>query len=289
MIISAMDARSWYDSLQVSWRRQYGKGLTAAVFYTLGKAIDEASPTNTTLEVSGGPMIRMDSDDLRLDKGLGVFDVRQNLSGSFLWKPPLGRGSVSVSVLNAFVRDWQIGGFLTLASGHPFTPLISFNNSRNGVSGASAQADRPNMRPGYEGNVVIGKVEKWYEPRAFELPQVGFFGNLVRNTIPGPGFYDFDLVVSRDSERVGGPCPKACISNSGRSFSTFSIIPILTFRAVLSVPRPQATSLPTRAASQPGCGAADSDQRESSAVANRAEGALVTGCDATQAGPSPGW
>jgi len=196
MIISAMDARSWYDSLQVSWRRRYGERFTGAAFYTLGKAIDEASPTNTTLEVSGGPMIRMDSDNLRLDKGLGVFDVRHSFSASFLWKPASGRRLSSL--WNSVMKDWQLGGFLTLASGHPFTPLISFNNSRNGVSGASAQADRPSVKPGYQGNVVVGKVEKWYDLQSFALPQAGFFGNLGRNTITGPGYHDVDLVVSRE-------------------------------------------------------------------------------------------
>jgi hypothetical protein len=196
MIMLAMDARSWYDSLQVSLRRRYGQGFSVAAFYTLGKVIDEAAPSNSTLEVSGGPMIRMDSDDLSLDKGLGVFDVRHNFTASLMWKPPVGWGTGFWG--NAILRDWELAGFLTLASGHPFTPLISFNNSRNGVSGASAQADRPDLRAGYSKNPVIGKVEQWYDPSAFQLPVAGFFGNLGRNTLIGPGFQNLDSVISRD-------------------------------------------------------------------------------------------
>jgi hypothetical protein len=188
IILLAMDARSWYDSLQVSLRRSYGRGFTLTAFYTLGKAIDEATPAYTTLEVSGDPMIRMDSDNLRLDKGLGVFDVRHNFSASLLWIP---------------VRDWQIGGLITLASGHPFTPLVSFNCSRSGVGGATAQADRPNLRAGYGKNPVVGKVAQWYDPAAFELPEAGFLGNLGRNTLIGPGFRNLDFLISRDFRMRG--------------------------------------------------------------------------------------
>jgi hypothetical protein len=202
MVLLAMDARSWYDSLQVSWRRRYSRGFSMATFYTLGKAIDEAAPTNTTLEVSGGPMFRMDSDNLSLDKGLGVFDIRHNLSASFLWQPIVDKGGDSW--WSRLIGHWQIGGLLTLTSGHPFTPLISYNNSRSGVSGSSAQADRPNLRPGFGTNPVVGNVDQWYDPDAFELPESGFFGDLGRNTLIGPGFQNLDFMISRDF-RVKGP------------------------------------------------------------------------------------
>ncbi|MFZ0430569.1 MAG: TonB-dependent receptor [Acidobacteriota bacterium] len=219
MILLAMDARSWYDSLQVSWRRRYARGFSLAAFYTLGKAIDEAAPSNTTLEVSGGPMIRMDSDNLALDKGLGVFDVRHNFSASFLWDFPLGHGRGAW--WGALMRDWQVGGLITLSSGHPFTPLISFNNSRSGVSGASAQADRPNLNQGYSSNPLVGTVDQWYDPWAFALPQAGFFGDVGRNTVTGPGFRNLDLLLSR-SLRLGSGSEKPHVQLRAEFFNVLN-------------------------------------------------------------------
>ena len=219
MILLAMDARSWYDSLQVSWRRRYARGFSLAMFYTLGKAIDEAAPSNTTLEISGGPVTRMDSDNLSLDKGLGVFDVRHNLSASFLWSSPIGEGMDAWWA--PIVRDWRLGGLLTLASGHPFTPLISFNNSRSGVSGASSQADRPDLRPGFDKNPIIGSVEQWYDPNALALPEAGYFGNVGRNTLIGPGFQNLDVNLSRDFH-VGGPSEGLYLQLRAEFFNVFN-------------------------------------------------------------------
>lgn len=94
---------------------------------------------------------------------------------------------------------WSLSGAAIATSGHPFTPLISFNHSRSGVAGATATTvDRPNLKPGYSRNPVIGSPDQWYDPFAFELPQAGFFGNLGRNTLTGPGFASVDLSARKE-------------------------------------------------------------------------------------------
>jgi hypothetical protein len=193
--LQATDSKSWYDSLQAVWNRRFAQGFTLLTSYTFAKSIDEATPTMTLIETTGHPKMRMDSENLALDKGLSAFDVRHSFTTSFLWKPPVGQDG---SVLNVLIRDWQLGCFLNLASGHPFTPLISFNNSRSGVSGSTSRADRPNLKPGYDKNPRIGKVDLWYDPNAFELPEPGFLGNLGRNTVIGPGYSNVDFTLARD-------------------------------------------------------------------------------------------
>src|SRR5205085_6546380 len=130
---------------------------------------------------------------------LGSVDVRHNLTMSFLWDLPSVRreaGNGISKLAGKLINGWSLSGVVVLASGNPFTPLISFNNSRSGVTGATATTvDRPNLKPGYSNNPVIGKPDQWYDPNAFELPQAGFFGNLGRNTLTGPGFSNVDLSV----------------------------------------------------------------------------------------------
>jgi hypothetical protein len=67
------------------------------------------------------------------------------------------------------------------------------------VAGATATfADRPNLKPGYSNNPVTGSPDQWYDPYAFELQPAGFFGNLGRNTITGPGFANVDIAMKKE-------------------------------------------------------------------------------------------
>jgi hypothetical protein len=203
LTIFATDANAWYDGLQVSVNHRFAHGFTVLGSYTFSKALDEAPPAISFTEISGGPKIRMNSDDLASDKGLGAFDVRHNFAMSFLWDLPFGRGRRLgrdfAGATEMLFGGWSLGGVVTLASGHPFTPLISFNRSRSGVAGATAtQVDRPSLRPGFSNNPVIGKPDQWYDPNAFELPPAGFYGNLGRNTLIGPGLSNVDVSLTKE-------------------------------------------------------------------------------------------
>jgi hypothetical protein len=200
LTLFATDAKAWYDGLQLSLNKRFAHGFTVLGSYTFSKALDEAPPAISFTEISGGPKIRMDSNNLAADKGLGAFDVRHNFAISFLWDLPFSKGqSGSAGVVGKLISGWSLSGVAVKASGHPFTPLISFNNSRSGVTGATATTvDRPNLKAGYSNNPIIGKPEQWYDPNAFELPSAGFFGNLGRNTLIGPGFANVDFSLMKD-------------------------------------------------------------------------------------------
>ena len=209
MTLFATDAKAWYDGLQSSFTYRIGSAFSLHGAYTFSKAIDEAPAAISFTEISGGPKIRMDSDDLAGDKGLGAFDVRHAAALSFLWDLPFGKGRKFGSGLAGaaakLAGGWSLSGAIIQTSGNPFTPLISFNHSRSGVAGATATTvDRPNLRPGYSNNPVTGDPDRWYDPNAFELPPAGFFGNLGRNTLIGPGFSntDFSLVKDTAVERI---------------------------------------------------------------------------------------
>ena len=53
----------------------------------------------------------------------------------------------------------------------------------------------PNLRAGASNNPVVGKVEQWFDPTAFELPAAGFYGNLGRNTVIGPGLVNVNMSI----------------------------------------------------------------------------------------------
>ena len=100
---------------------------------------------------------------------------------------------------------WSINSVVTLQSGFPFTPQLSYNPSNNGDT---RNPVRPFVNPAFSGPVIIGSPNKWFNPAAFLAPPAnsGFYGNLGRDTLSGPGLATWDLSLLKDTqirERLG--------------------------------------------------------------------------------------
>ena len=188
---SVSDARSWYDALLLSVRHRLSNGLQFQGSYTWGKSIDEAS--STFQSALGEGFLSIDPDDPSRNRGLSLFDIRHNLVMNALWDLPWGRESRSAAA--RVFGGWQIGGIVTLQSGMPFTPVLGFNNSRN--RSARNLFEVPSLKAGASNNPVLGGHERYFDASAFELAPAGFFGNLGRNTIIGPGVALVDASVTK--------------------------------------------------------------------------------------------
>jgi hypothetical protein len=84
-----------------------------------------------------------------------------------------------------------------LQGGFPFTPQLSYNPSNNGDT---RNPVRPFANPAFNGPVILGTPAKWFDPNAFLAPSntaanAGFYGNLGRNTLIGPGLATWDFSV----------------------------------------------------------------------------------------------
>ena len=110
------------------------------------------------------------------------------------------------------LSGWQLNGILTLADGTPVAINSGFNRSRNGASGGQI-GDRPDLLPGFSKNPVkgvskgclgvaagtkLGTPDLYFDPCAFGLPDPGFYGNLGRNTVIGPGLTNFDFSLVKN-------------------------------------------------------------------------------------------
>jgi hypothetical protein len=85
---------------------------------------------------------------------------------------------------DALVSGWSVNGIVTLQSGFPFTPQLSYNPSNNGDT---RNPVRPFVNPDFTGPVILGKPSQWFNPNAFLAPppNSGFYGNLGRDTLTG--------------------------------------------------------------------------------------------------------
>ncbi len=183
------EGNSTYNALQVDINHRFSHGLAVRGVYTWSKTIDDGDSLNAT--TSGGePALASNPYNLRSDRGLANFDVRNvgviNASYALPFKKT-GDGLVP-----KIAGGWTVNSIVTLQGGFPFTPQLSYNPSNNGDT---RNPVRSFVNPAFTGPVILGTPTQWFNPAAFLAPPAasGFYGNLGRDTLPGPGLATWDL------------------------------------------------------------------------------------------------
>jgi carboxypeptidase family protein len=181
---------SAYHALQVDLSRRFSRGLMVRGVYTWSKTIDDGDSLNAT--TSGGePALASNPFNLRADRGLANFDVRNVAVANASYELPFGRG-------NRLVGGWTANSIVTLQGGFPFTPQLSYNPSN---TGDTRNPVRPFVNPAFQGPVILGNPNQWFNPNAFLAPpnSSGFYGNLGRDTLLGPGLATWDFSLLKET------------------------------------------------------------------------------------------
>src|SRR5437762_138360 len=206
LTVARFDANANYNALQVALKRKGASGLQYQVFYTYSKSID----TKSTL--AGGesrqePNTVMDFLNPSRDRGRSSFDARHNFVPTITYPIPL---RFQQKALSAILGAWTVNGIGTFRTGEPFTGRVGNNRSGNGDRWFP---DRPNLNPGFSNNPTsgvtagcagvapgqkLGTPDLWFDPCAFSPPARGTYGNLGRNTLTGPGLYNFDFSADKN-------------------------------------------------------------------------------------------
>ena len=141
------------------------------------------------------------------DYNLPIADVT-----SFIYELPVGRGRRFLSNTNGFVDavlgGWQTSVINTMQSGTPFN-LTYTPSAANQVSPTisnsfrGANLYRPNIVPGVaqklNTQIAASGYIQYVNPAAFSLPSPtgSPFGNLARNALRNPAFYQTDLSLNK--------------------------------------------------------------------------------------------
>ena len=187
---------SIFHSLEVQATRQLNHGLQAGVSYAWGKIIDsgsESANSNPGTFANSSPTLWFDE---RNGRGLADFDIRQNLSVNYIWEVPGLKAKPRA--LQRALNGWQWGGILHIASGEPFTPIIT--GDPLGMKGD--QFDRPDVLtgPGCSGlRVNPGNPLDYIKTQCFAFPNPSTrFGDAGRNILIGPGILNLDTSLVRN-------------------------------------------------------------------------------------------
>jgi len=186
------NGNSWYNALQLTLERRYADGWGFEAAYTWGKSLSTGDSSFTTLPSQ--PSNTQDPEDPALDKALSAFDTRHRLVTNLLWQVPRIGGASS---WDRVLGGWTISAIASFSSGYPFSVIDGFNRSRNQQSDATIIADRPDWNPDFRGDPILGDPARWFDPAAFVLQPAGYYGNVPRNALTGPGFANLDLSLGK--------------------------------------------------------------------------------------------
>ncbi|WP_263366267.1 TonB-dependent receptor [Edaphobacter bradus] len=192
-----------YHALNVALRGS-ARNARLGIAYTWAKSIDESSSSNggtnfTNSIISPFPTV------IGRFKGLSDFNIGQNIviNGLYTFEGP----KASQAFIRALTSGYQLGGIVRVASGLPFTPLISGDPLGLSNNNPLSLPDRL-MGPGCTGNPVNLRDKANYLKRScFAFPANipatgGYFprlGNAGRNSVFGPGIATLDASIVKNT------------------------------------------------------------------------------------------
>ncbi|MGV3519724.1 TonB-dependent receptor [Luteitalea sp.] len=199
-VLIATTAEGEYHSAYAQFTRRLARGLQFRSSYTFSKNFSNNDESLGVAAITAGsPQIPQDFNDIDAEWSLSAFDRTHRVVASWLYETP--------AVGNAFVRQltggWQVSGVYTAQSGQPFTIVTGVDTNGNGAGG-----DRPNFDP--SGTLTpdpdTGNLRTFTTSGMFLVPlgtnglplanSLGN-GNLGRNTLRAPAWFNWDISVAR--------------------------------------------------------------------------------------------
>jgi trimeric autotransporter adhesin len=181
-IYETSNGNSVYHAANFQLNRRFRSGFMANTSYQLSKSIDNAG---TGGRGQGGTPVAQNWLDLTAERGLSSFDSRHNLNINFQYSSGMGRsgGTLVNGWKGAFLKDWTMGGNISIRSGSPLTATVGGNRSQ--VAGTAVS----NTVRASSTGLPVSAEGMLFNTAAFVAPASGLWGNAGRNTIPGPATF----------------------------------------------------------------------------------------------------
>ncbi len=200
-----------YNALQATLSRRFNTGVTLNAQYTFGKSYGNTAGSNEASTVANNARA---TEEFDYDNGYNNFDVRHTFNVSAIYSLPFGKNLTGIG--KTLVSGWEVGTILNSRSGLPVpvlvvrpdvvyvdaaglvyqTPAVGrtavLNTPRGG---ASRNVRRPDLVPGVD--PFLNSDRTVLNPAAFAAPKPGTFGNLERNSIHGPSFFQQDVILAK--------------------------------------------------------------------------------------------
>ena len=172
-----------YRGLKLSLQRRSAGGLSLNGNYTWSRCMGTKTP-NTFAQIASG---YTNPADPEFDKGYCDHD-RTHLATFTVGaeSPDLGSGGFGM-----LASRWRASGILTMQSGSRIDVITGRDNALNG------QRNQRVNKVTDDFYASPRTLTNYFNRAAFSQPDPGTFGNLMRNALIGPGYWNVDLVISR--------------------------------------------------------------------------------------------
>ena len=188
-------AFSTYHSLQAKVSKRMSQNLQVNGAYTWSHAIDNAS--DPLVPGAGSRSYPRNSFNLSAERGNSDFDLRQRLVIDYILNIPLGPGHkfLSSGVLGKVFESWELAGISTFQTGHPYTAFGNVDTEHTGVSSRLDLVGKPVKATG--ACTAVDGCPTGVSIDAFGIAPFGRGGNSGRNSFFGPGYSNWDMVLSK--------------------------------------------------------------------------------------------
>jgi hypothetical protein len=187
---------SSYNALQLKFDRKFANGFSTTTAYTFGKGMGFQTGDD------GGLSFYINQ---RRDYARNDFDRTHTFVQSIVYDLPFGNGRrwASSGPANAIVGGWRISTFMTIMSGLP----LYFTQSSGSSLAAPGNTQTPTLVAPVQILHGVGTGAAWFSASSFAQTNApGAFGNVGRNYLSGPNFFNLDAALSkaiRITERFG--------------------------------------------------------------------------------------
>jgi len=183
------NSSSTYNALQVQARFSNWHRFSGFSAYVFSKSLDGASDgIDFNSSTAAFPQ---NSDDLQAEKGPSTFDARHRWTTALNYSVP-----VWSALPPRLAEGWGWNTIVTVMSGQPIgiitgNPIVNADGSYN-------YHQRPDLVPGIDPILGGNPANGYINPLAFATP-AGNFGDLGRDAVYGPGFWNIDFSVTKDT------------------------------------------------------------------------------------------
>jgi hypothetical protein len=188
LLVQESDGNSNYNALWLTVSKRLSRGLQLNGSYTWSKSLDYNSRNNN----AGATSLMQDAYNLRNDYGPSDYDARHRFVVNGVYALPF-KG-------NRLVEGWEVSTILQLQSGNP----INYRTTNATLTGIGGEL-RPSISEPVHTDITSARngsataVQYLQNPGAL-YDQGAKFGNLGRNAIYGPGFYNLDFALVKNTK-----------------------------------------------------------------------------------------
>ncbi len=200
--VAPMNRNSIYHSLQLKVEKRFARGASVLGSYTWAKLISDTDTLTGWLEPGGGMAVQ-NSNNLRPERSVALYDVPHRAVISFIYDLPFGKGQPLLGdasgAVNRVIGGWGVNGVSTFQSGNPLNMTMAVNTTNS--FGGGQRPNSTGVSAKLDGSAQ-SRLNGWFNTSAFTPTPAFTFGNVARTLtdVRSHGIANHDFTVFKNTQ-----------------------------------------------------------------------------------------